>query len=64
MTLLKHRIQSLRLRENAPFPSEVFDAQESIRNWRHELLVRRLSSDSDSRRPDYCGDFDMSAEDE
>jgi hypothetical protein len=40
MTLLKHRIDTLRLRTDAPFPSQCEDAQDAIRQWRHEQLVR------------------------
>ena len=52
MTLLKHTIKTLRLREDAPFPSETHDAQEAIRNWRHEQLVRRLDGDTIPREFD------------
>ena len=59
MSILKHRIMTLRLREDAPFPSEELDAQEAIRNWRHEQLRRRLDSVVDSDVPDFS---DPSAE--
>ena len=52
MTLLKHHIRSLRLREDAPFPSQVDDAQQAIREWRHEQLVRRLDGDTIPREFD------------
>lgn len=46
MSLLKHRIKirsnDQRLRADAPFPSQVEDAQDAIRQWRHQQLIRRL----------------------
>lgn len=53
MTLLKHRIDTLRLRPDAPFPSESEDAQDAIRQWRHEQLVRRLDRSSGADPTDY-----------
>lgn len=42
--LLEHRVKTLRLREDAPFPSECEDAQQLIREWRHEQRVRLVRS--------------------
>ncbi len=49
--LLKHHINTQRLRADAPFPSQAEDAQDAIRQWRHEQLVRRLDSVVDSDVP-------------
>jgi hypothetical protein len=46
MTLMRHHIQSLRLRPDAPFPSDEEDAQHKIRSWRHEQLIKRLDKDA------------------
>jgi hypothetical protein len=58
MSLALHRIKSrsndLRLREDAPFPSEVEDAQHAIRQWRHEQLVRRLDRNNGYPDSGYC----------
>jgi|688.fasta_scaffold988518_2 hypothetical protein len=62
MTILKHRIDTLRLRADAPFPSQAEDAQDAIRQWRHEQLVRRLDSGNGSSDPDYCDDLDLQGE--
>jgi hypothetical protein len=51
VTLLKHRIDTLRLRPDAPFPSESEDAQDAIRQWRHEQLIRRIDSVVDTDVP-------------
>ena len=51
MTLIKHRIDTLRLRADAPFPSESEDAQDAIRQWRHEQLIRRIDSAVDTDVP-------------
>lgn len=51
MTLIKHRIDTLRLRADAPFPSESEDAQDAIRQWRHEQLIRRIDSVVDTDVP-------------
>lgn len=56
MTLIRHHIEMLRLREDAPFPSQIEDAQQMIREWRHErrvacrditALCSRVPDDSD-----------------
>jgi hypothetical protein len=62
MTILKHRIDTLRLRADAPFPSQAEDAQDAIRQWRHEQLVRRLDGGNGSSDPDYCDDLDLQGE--
>jgi hypothetical protein len=36
MTLIKHRIQTLTLREFASFPSQVASAKDMIKEWRRE----------------------------
>lgn len=51
MALIKHRIDTLRLRADAPFPSESEDAQDAIRQWRHEQLIRRIDSAVDTDVP-------------
>ena len=55
MSLALHRIKiksnDQRLRADAPFPSQVEDAQDAIRQWRHEQLVRRLDSVVDNDVP-------------
>ena len=51
MTLIKHRIDTLRLRADAPFPSQAEDAQHAIRQWRHEQLIRRIDSVVDTDVP-------------
>lgn len=53
MSLIKHRIDTLRLRSDAPFPSQIEDAQDAIRQWRHAQLVRRLDGDPRVGDPDY-----------
>jgi hypothetical protein len=58
--LLRHRIQTLRLREDAPFPSEGEDAQQMIREWRHANLIRRLDKD----RPHDDHNFDPFTEEQ
>lgn len=63
MTLIRHRIETLRLREDAPFPSECEDAQQMIREWRHERLVRCLDRIVDRPEPDF-GDMAMVGDEE
>ena len=53
MSLVKHQVNTLRLRHDAPFPSQIEDAQDAIRQWRHAQLVRRLDSSSGVDCPDY-----------
>lgn len=50
MTLIKHRIQTLILREFAPFPSEVRDHHDIIRKWRMSQRLRLLERPDDSVR--------------
>lgn len=60
-TLLSHRINTLLLRANAPFPSEVNDAHEFVRKWRVEQrlkLVRHNDSVCDRDSDDIGSDFD------
>ena len=57
MSLAKHRIKiksnDQRLRADAPFPSQVEDAQDAIRQWRHESLRRRLDGATGGDLADY-----------
>lgn len=39
-SFLRQRMQQLRLREQAPFPSEVRDGHELVRRWRFEQRVK------------------------
>lgn len=63
MTLALHRIKiksnDQRLRADAPFPSQVENAQDAIRQWRHEQLVRRLDRHNGYPDSGYCDDVDI-----
>ena len=62
--LLRLRIETLRLRDNAPFPSQVKSAHDFIRRWRYEQrlsLVRGCGSADDSRSAD-ADDYDPDVE--
>jgi hypothetical protein len=63
MNLIKHRIQTLILREYAPFQSEVRDHHDIIRKWRMSQrlhLLQRPDSDVRGRDSDDPGnDPDM-----
>jgi len=53
--LLRYHIGTLRLRTDAPFPSEVIDAHDFIRKWRMSQRLHLLQRpDSDVR----CRDSD------
>ena len=59
-SLLSHRINTLHLRSDAPFPSQVTSAHEFIRRWRHEQrlrLVRGCGDSADCRSAD-ADDYD------
>ena len=58
MTLIKHRIQTLVLREFAPFPSQVSSAKEMVKEWQYDkrkLRLVRSERDSDRWGADYPG---------
>ena len=50
--LLKHRIQTLVLKEFAAFPSQTQDSKDMIKEWRREQRCRLVRSDL---RPDGLG---------
>jgi len=65
MTLLSERIKQLRLRPDAPYPSELADGKQLIREWRHEQRLHLVRSDDSVRRRDSGdsgSDFDMGDE--
>ena len=45
-TLLRHRIETLELRADAAFPSQIEEAIQAAREIRHALLCKRLDSDT------------------
>ena len=53
-TLLAHRINTLLLNANAPFPSEVRDGHELVLQWRRFSKLRLVPDDS--RNADCDGD--------
>lgn len=65
MTLIKHHIRNIKLRADAPFPSEIRDAQQLVRRWRYEQrckLVRGDGADMHRRLPDSDDDFPLVGE--
>ena len=61
-SLLSHRINTLLLNANAPFPSEVRDGRELVRNWRMAQRLRLVDNfdavdhDSDPADCDHSDD--------
>lgn len=51
-TLLRHRIQTLRLDRTSPFPSEVQDGHDFVRKWRLEQRLKLVRRDGDLRDRD------------
>lgn len=58
--LLSDRIKDLHLRPNAPYPSEMLDAKEMIRQWRLEQNLHAIVEDN-PQQPDNDDDFDGDA---
>lgn len=50
--LLNNHIRQLHLRNDAPFPSEVRDAHELVRNWRFSQRLKLVRSDDPVCRGD------------
>ncbi len=44
--LMRYHLGTLRLRQDAPFPSQIVSAHELIRRWRHEQRLRIVRHDS------------------
>ena len=42
-TLLRHHVQTLRLKPDAPWPGKMRDVREMIRTWRAEQRVKLVS---------------------
>ena len=51
-SLLSHRINTLLLNANAPFPSEVKDAHSFVRDWRFSQRLKLVRSDDNLRDRD------------
>lgn len=51
-TLLAHRIKTFTLRRDAPFPSEIRDAHDLVRNWRFAQRLHLVRSDDSVRTRD------------
>ena len=61
-SLLSHRINTLLLNANAPFPSEINDGHQIVRQWRMEQRLRLVRPDGSVRdrdSDDTDTDFDM-----
>ena len=61
-TLLAHRINTLLLNANAPFPSEVKDGHDMVLQWRRASRLRLVPdnrSDADSDGADTVDDGDL-----
>ncbi len=65
--LMRYHIGTLRLRDDAPFPSQVTSAHEFIRRWRHDQrlrVVRGCGDSAGSRDSDVADDNSDMAEGE
>lgn len=61
-TLISHRINTLLLNANAPFPSEVKDGHDMVLQWRRSSRLRLVPdnrSDADSDGGDSVDDGDL-----
>ena len=45
-SLIRHAIERLELRCDAPFPSQIEEAEQAAKEIRHALLCKRLDSDT------------------